>query len=109
MGTHESIPRRHVPLHGLFRWHVAVLADTPESGQVKCARRIQGNAAVVPVIELILTAQPAIAIDPGIQADLVTGGAKLRCLEKGLEHLPLVDSGARLHGQIMHQLADTTV
>ena len=109
MRAHESIPRRHVPLQCLFRWHVAVLADTLESGQVKCARCIQGHAAVVPVVELILTAQPAIAIDPCIQADLVTGGAELRCLKEGLEHLPLVDCGTRLHGQVVHQLADTSL
>ena len=90
------IPRRHVAGDRFLQRHVAVLADLLGGRQVEGSRSVERHAAVVPIVVFVLAAQPAVAIDARVEADLVAGGAKLRGAEEGFEHLLLVDDGSRL-------------
>ena len=106
VGTHVPVLGRHVPLDGLLQGHVAVLAEPPVPRQVEGARGVEGDAAVVPVVVLVLAAQPAVAVEAGVEAHLVAGGAELGGLEEGLEHLGLVHRGPRLQGRVVEQPQD---
>ena len=106
VGTHVPVLGGHVPLDGLLQGHVAVLAEPPVPRQVEGARGVEGDAAVVPVVVLVLAAQPAVAVEAGVEADFVAGGAELGGLEEGLEHLGLVHRGPRLQGRVVEQPQD---
>ena len=99
------IPRRHIAGDCFLQRHVAVLADPLNSRQIESSRGVERHAAVVPIVELVLAAQPAVAIDARIETDLVAGGAKLRGAEEGLEHLLLVDDGPCLQRGVVHEAA----
>ena len=86
MRAYHSVRRRHVPARSGLEGHVAVLADLPRRGQVEGARRVQRHAAVVPAVELVLAAQPAVVVHRLAEADLVAGCAIAALAEERLEH-----------------------
>ena len=99
------IPRRHVASDRFLQRHVTILTDPFGIGQVEGSSGVERHAAVVPTVVFVLAAQPAVAVDARVEADLVAGGAKLRGAEEGLEHLLLVDDGPRLQRGVVYEAA----
>ena len=99
------IPRRHVARNRFLQRHVAVLANPFDIRQIEGPSGVERHAAVVPIVVLVLAAQPAVAIDARVETDLVAGSAKLRGAEEGLEHLLLVYDGPRLQRRVVYEAA----
>ena len=99
--AHHAALGGHVPPGCRLERHMAVLADAPRLRQVEGSRGVQGHAAVVPVVELVLPPEPAVVVDRLGQADLVARGTELGLAEEGLQQLPLVHRGLRLERGIV--------
>ena len=61
----------------------------------------------MPIVVFILTTEPAVPVDTGVETHLVTGRAKLRTPKKGLEHLLFVHDWPRLQRRIVQETTDT--
>ena len=105
VGAHAAVARRHIRRGYRLIGHVTVLTSPPIGRQVEGPRRVAGHAAVVPVIELVLSPHPAVAIEARVKADLVTRAAVIGGPEVGLEHLLLVNFGSGLQHGIVQEAA----
>ena len=108
VGPDSAVLGRDVAQRGGLRRHVTVLTRSRRVRQVKSPRCIQRDSAVVPIVELILAAEPAVVVHRRRQAHLVTGGAERALPKRRGQHLPLVDGGLRLEGGIVQPGAQGT-
>ena len=105
MRSHHPVLGREVSHDCRFGWHVAVLAGLRRRGQIERARRVVRHPAVVPAVELVLPAQPAVAVHRLGQADLVAGGAIRTLAKEGLEHAGRMRGRACPEGSVVQETA----